>query len=149
MASGNYIMGNHVFVRNGVEAVRFYKEAFNLTDEGELWLDDEGYLVHRELLRDGKLFFSISDERHVSDTLKKVKFSDCVKQTMMFMVCFDKEDDLRKAYRVLTDDNSNPYEELLDNPDGTIKNAVEVIDKFGVFWWLYAPNDWSKSFIPK
>ena len=45
MGSGNYIIGNHVFVKGGLEAVALYKEAFHLKDKGAL-------------LRDGRLFFS-------------------------------------------------------------------------------------------
>jgi len=150
MASENYIMGNHVFVKNGLEAVKFYKEAFNLEIRDELWLDKEGYLVHQELYRDGKLFFSVSDEKHMSETLRKMKCTDGVRPTMLFMVCFDKDEDLRKAYRILCNNEIlNSHEVLMDNPDGTVKNAVEVLDKYGVFWWLHAPTDWSKSFIPK
>lgn len=55
------MIGNHVYIRGGVEAVRLYKEAFNL-EENKPWLDDEGLIIHQELLRNGELFLSVIEE---------------------------------------------------------------------------------------
>jgi len=140
-------IGNHVFVKGALEAVELYKKVFCLEDKGELWLDDSGLLVYRELYRDGKLFMSVSEDRHVPEKFKTIKFNEGVRPTMMFMVCFSDVEDLFNAYELLRCDE-NPHLEFGVNEDGTI-NAGDVFDKFGVYWWLEVPRDWGKSYVPK
>ena len=138
-------IGSHVFLKGAMEAVKLYKEAFNLEDEGELWLDDDGFLIYRELLQDGKLFLSVSEDKHMPAELK-IKYPDGVKPTMMFMVCFSDENKLRKASALLSNE-VNPCTKVIVNPDGSI--VCDVFDIFGVYWWLCVPIDWNASFVPK
>lgn len=142
---GNFIskICSHVYVEGALEAVKLYKEAFGLEDRGKPWLDDDGVLVYQELGRNGELFISISENKHLFDEFIK-EYPDGVSPTMLFIVYFENEDDLRRAYKIL-------YKE--GNSSTGVKSEEDIIcafiDKFGVYWHLQVPKDWNASYIPK
>ena len=42
-------IGNHIYTKGADEAIKFYKEAFDLEEKGEPWLDNEGLVIHQDL----------------------------------------------------------------------------------------------------
>jgi len=59
-------IGNHVYTKDAVEAVRLYKEAFDLEEKGKPWLDNEGLVVHQDTPRkNGDLFIGVTDYSHL------------------------------------------------------------------------------------
>ena len=63
---------SHVYVKNCGEAVRMYKDAFNLDEkEGERILDNDGVIWHCVLLRNGEEYISLSEDKYLPDTLMK------------------------------------------------------------------------------
>jgi len=60
-------IGNHVYVNGGADAVKLYKKAFELDETDGAWLDDDGYIIHRQLERNGELFLSVSEDIYLPD----------------------------------------------------------------------------------
>ena len=136
--------GLHVYVKGSIEAVKLYKEAFKLEEEGEPWLDDEGLIIHQALVRNGVLFLSISENKHLPNGFIK-RYSADVCPTMLFCVYFRNEEDLRRTFELLSKDGSSCTELQAEGED----IVCDVIDKFGVFWHLRLPKDQNAPFIPK
>lgn len=133
MNTGMSRIKSHVYVRNGIEAVDLYKKAFNLDEkESERILDKEGFIWHCVLTRNGEEYISISEEKHLPDALIK-EYSDDIRPLMLFKVEFENEEDLRNAFSLLSE-GGNPCEGLKVEPWSII--SCDVIDKFGVFWYL-------------
>ena len=133
---------SHIYVEGALEAVKLYKEAFELEDRGTPWLDEDGVLVYQELGRNGELFISVSEDKHLFAEFKR-DYPDGVSPTMLFIVYFENEDYLRRAYRLL-------YKE--GNPCTGVKTEGDIIcafiDSFGVSWHFQVPKDWNASFVP-
>ena len=137
-------MGNHVYVKNGLKAVALYKKAFHLEENDDPWVDDEGLLVHQALWRNGELFLSVSENKHLPDGFME-QYSDEVCPAMLFCVYYYNEEDLRRTFELLTKD-AKKYNEL--HPEGE-DIICDVIDSFGVFWHLRFPKDPNVSYVPK
>jgi len=56
-----------------------------------------------------------------------------IRPLMLFKAEFEKEDDLKKAFALLSE-GDNPCASLKVEPWNKI--SCDVIDKFGVFWYL-------------
>ena len=143
---GNSIskIGNHVYVKGGADAVKLYKAAFMLDDTGEPWLDDEGFIVHQQLERNGELFLSVSDEKHLPDEFIR-NYPDGTRPVMLFYVCFQKEDDFNRAFMLLNNGSktvAQPRKEASDL-------VCDVLDRYDVFWHLRVPENWNASFVPR
>ena len=142
----NYIskISHHVYAKCGAEAVKLYKEAFRLEESGKPWLDDEGLIIHQELLRNGEHFLSVSDDKHLPDGFIK-KYPGEARPIMLFYVYFRNEDELRRTYELLYEEGN-----LCTGIQAEASDVVcDLIDKFGVFWHLRVPEDWEAAFIPK
>lgn len=137
-------IGNHVYVKGGAEAVELYKEAFRLEEEAEPWLDEEGLIIHQALVRNGELFLSVSENKHLpAGFIERYSADGC--PPMLFCVYYRNEADLRRTFELLSKD-AKKYTELQAEGKDII---CEVLDKFGVFWHLRFPKDQNASFIPK
>ena len=126
-------IGNHVYAKDAAEAVKFYKEAFDLEEKAKPWLDSEGLIIHQDLVRkNGDLFIGITDYKHLpNDTFFK-KFATDVCSPMLFYVFYKLEDELRKTFAVLSEKAI-----LCRELESEGKDIIcEIIDKFGVFWHL-------------
>jgi uncharacterized glyoxalase superfamily protein PhnB len=143
---GNYTskIGNHVYVKGGKEAVKLYKEAFLVEEEGEPWLDNEGLIIHQTLVRNGELFLSVSENKYLPAGFIE-RYSADVSPTMLFCVYYRNEEDLRRTFELLCKDAKRYTEIQVEGKD----MICEVIDKFGVFWHLRFPKDQNVSFIPQ
>lgn len=93
-------ISSHIYVEGALEAVKLYKEAFGLEDRGMPWLDDNGVLVYQELGRNDELFISVSENKHLFAEFKN-EYPEGVSPTMLFIVYFENEDDLRRAFGLL------------------------------------------------
>jgi uncharacterized glyoxalase superfamily protein PhnB len=137
-------IGSHIYAKNGLEAIKLYKEAFRL-DVEKPWLDDDGVLIHQNLMLNGEIFMSITDEKHIDDVMKKA-FTEGAKPVMMYTLYFHNENDLRRTYNLLCKDcNSSTG---LREEDHSILSC-DIIDKYSVFWHLCVPKDWNSSFVSK
>ena len=143
----NYIsrIGSHVYVKGSVEAAKLYKEAFRLEDKGNPILDEDGNIWHHVLARDSENIISISEDKYLPVELIK-EYPNDVRPIMLFGVVFENEDDLRRAFDLLSKDG-NPCAGLKVEPHSVI--SCDVIDKFGVFWYLYVPTDAFAPYVHK
>jgi uncharacterized glyoxalase superfamily protein PhnB len=124
---------SHVYVKNSVEAVKLYKEAFQLDEkEGERILDNDGNIWHCVLLRNGEEYLSVSEDKYLPDNLIRT-YPDDVRPLMLFKIEFEDESDLKRAFELLSKDG-NPCAGLKTEPWSVV--SCDVIDKFGVFWDL-------------
>ena len=135
----------HVYVKKSLEAVKLYKEAFGLEDKGEPWIDDDGVLVYQELWRNGELFISVSEDKHLFPEFVE-DYPVGSRPIMLFIVYFESDDDLQKAFDLLYIEG-NPCKRITQVPN---EDTICVfIDKFGVYWHYQVPLNRNASFVPK
>lgn len=126
-------LGATLYIKNTVEAVEFYKEAFGMTlGYNEKFPD--GTFIHAVLLRDGHEVFAVSESQN--DAFVKVMLTSSLKEsrpTMSYGINFDNEDEVRKAYSMLAEGGKVLF------PLGSLpwsSCCAEVIDKYGVYWYI-------------
>ena len=138
-------IGSHVYVKGSMEAVKLYKKAFGLEDKGKPAMDSAGDIYYHTLAKNGEFFIGVSEEKYLQAAL--IKESTCETQSIMvFTVAFESEVDLRKTYDLLYQDG-NPSTGLIVQPSAVI--YCDLIDKFGVNWCLFVPEDWNNRVVPK
>jgi len=134
-------IGNHIYAKYADEAIKLYKKAFALVEKGEPWLDDDGLIIHQDLwLKDGTLFLSVTDYRHLPNDsfVKKFNTDNCL--TMLFFVFFSNEMELRHSFVILSEEAM-----LIRDIESEGTDIVsEIVDKYGVFWHLSVPTDESR-----
>lgn len=126
-------LGATLYIKNTVEAVEFYKEAFGMT-LGYHERFPDGTFMHAVLLKDGQEIFAVSESQN--DAFVSVMLSSSLKEsrpTMSYGINFDNEDEVRKAYSMLAEGGKV----LL--PLGSLpwsSCCADVIDKYGVYWYI-------------
>jgi uncharacterized glyoxalase superfamily protein PhnB len=118
-----------VYVRGSIEAVEMYCKAFGAEISFPILNDDKSEYQHCELSVDGQLFMAVSEAPNDCDVSKK-----SVWQTMAFNVYeMGNEEAVRNAYDVLREGGTviDPLGPCDWNPC-----CSNLIDKFGVFWWI-------------
>jgi PhnB protein len=125
-------IGLQVYVQRSAEAIKFYQKAFGAT-LGYNVRNDDGTFMHAELYLDGQLLIALSESS--SDVgIKNVKnYSPTDYPTMNFGVNLDSEEAVKNAYDVLIEGGNI----LL--PLGPLPwsiSCANVVDKFGVFWYI-------------
>ena len=126
-------IGNHIYAKDAAGAIKFYREAFDLEEQGKPWLDDEGLIIHQDLVqKNGNLFLGITDYKHLPDELFKRKFTADICPSMLFYVFYLTETELYKSFTVLSEGATLCRELEADGKD----TICEIIDKFGAFWHL-------------
>ena len=131
-------IGNHIYARDADVAVKLYKDAFGLTEE-EPWRDEEGLIIHQNLWKDtGEHFLSVTEYKHLPNDSFIKKFSADNFLSMLFYVFFSNENDMRRAFGILTE-NAKLVREI--ELEGEADLVCELVDKFGVFWHLRVPKD--------
>jgi uncharacterized glyoxalase superfamily protein PhnB len=124
---------SHVYIKNSVEAVKLYKEAFKLDEkEGERILDDDGNIWHCVLLKNGEEYLSVSEDKYLPENLIRA-YSEDIRPLMLFKVEIEDETDLKRAFELLSKDG-NSCAGLKTDPWSIV--SCDVIDRFGVFWYL-------------
>ena len=122
-------IGPQVYVRGSIEAVEMYCKAFGAEITVQIKDKDKNAYGHCELSVNGQLFMAVSEAPDDCDVSKK-----CVWQTMAFNVYdMGSEEAVRNAYDILRDGGT-----VIDPLGSCDWNSYcsNLIDKFGVFWWI-------------
>ena len=121
-------IGPQVYVRNSVEAAQNYCKAFGAEISFQI-TDTNGMYAHCELSVDDKLFLALSEAPQNCEQV-----TSCCWRTMAFNVYdLGTEEAVRNAFEILAEGGT-----VID-PVGSCdwsKCCANVIDKYGVFWWL-------------
>jgi uncharacterized glyoxalase superfamily protein PhnB len=123
-------LGATLYVKNSVEAVEFYMEAFGMT-LGYNAKNSDGSFLHAELLKGGESIFAVSennDEEIVRSMLTSMR------PTMSYGINLDNDDELNHAYKILTA-GGHILRELGSLPWSPC--SADIVDKYGVCWYLY------------
>lgn len=123
-------LGATLYVKNSVEAVNFYIEAFGMT-LGYNAMNNDGSYLHAELLKGGNSIFAVSengDERIVHSMLSTRQ------PTMSLGVNLDNDVELNHAFKTLGE-GGHILRELGALPWSP--SSADVVDKFGVCWYIY------------
>ena len=119
-------IGTGLYVKNSVEAVALYREAFGL-ELGYHVLNPDGSYFHSELNRDGKEIFSVIEAQR----------GKAAEHTVQVSVILDSEDEVQKAFALLCEGG------VVESPIGPLPwspCAATVVDRFGVWWYISAPQ---------
>jgi uncharacterized glyoxalase superfamily protein PhnB len=122
-------ISSQVYVRGSMEAVSRYCEAFGAKIGLEYKDETKEAYAHCELYVDDQLFMAVSEAPESCDTSKKTTW-----QTMAFNVYnMGTEEAVRHAFDILSEGGTviDPVGPCDWNPC-----CANVIDKFGVFWWI-------------
>ncbi|GAA0409553.1 hypothetical protein [Paenibacillus motobuensis] len=122
-------ISSQVYVRGSIEAVDMYCTAFGLAKTLEIKDETQNAYAHCELTLNSELFLAVSEAPQSCDVSKKTSW-----QTMAFNVYdMGTEEAVRKAYDVLSHGGTviDPLGPCDWNP-----YCSNLIDKFGVFWWI-------------
>ena|GEM_PF-558108 len=126
-------IGNHVYAKDAAAAVKLYMEAFELLEKGKPWLDEDGFIIHQDLVRkNGDLFLGVADCRHLPSDAFGDKFTTDTCPPMLFYVFYFAENDLRRTFAILSEGAVLCRELEAEGKD----IVCEVVDRFGVFWHL-------------
>ena len=127
-------LGSTLYVKNSIEAVEIYKEAFGLTlGYNEKFPD--GTFLHAALLKNNDELFAVSESKN-NDFLVNILLKSTMEQsrpTISLGIDFDNEEDIKKAYELLSK-NGNVIYPLSPLPWSPL--AADVVDKFGVYWYI-------------
>ncbi len=119
-------IGTGIYVKNSVEAVELYKEVFGL-ELGYHVKNPDGTYFHSELYKDGQEILSVveSSNNYMEENIVQLG------------VTFDSEAAVEKAYDLLSEGGTikTPLGPLPWSPC-----AADVIDRFGVWWYITAPQ---------
>ncbi|OPX44156.1 hypothetical protein CLHUN_19550 [Ruminiclostridium hungatei] len=120
------------YIKGSEEAVPFYQSAFG-TELGYNVRNSDGTFMHVELYLDGELLMAVSEAgSQVGSELMK-GHSSADYPTMNFGVSLGNEEAVKRAYNILAE-GGNVLLPLGPLPWNTC--CANVIDKFGVFWYL-------------
>lgn len=126
-------LGATLYIKNTMEAVEFYKEAFGL-NLGYFEKFPDGTYIHAVLCKDGEEMFAVSESHN--ESLVEIMLKSDLKQsrpTMSYSLDFSSEDEIKKAYEMLAAEGTV----LLPlGPLPWSACAAEVVDKYGVYWYI-------------
>ncbi|MGX6977692.1 VOC family protein [Vagococcus elongatus] len=114
-----------ISVKNSSEAVDLYKEAFGL-ELGYYVKNPDGSYFHSELSKDGKGFAVVEAQNEVA-----------MEQAIQIGVTLASEEEVHKVYRILSEGG------IIKESIGPLPwspCAATIIDKFGVWWFITAPQ---------
>lgn len=123
-------IGATFYVKNSIEAVDFYMNAFGMTLGYNVKYDD-GTFLHAELQKGDKTIFSISENKdeEIARAMLAAK-----QPTMNCGINFDNDDELHHAYNMLSKDG-HVLRELGPLPWSPL--SADVVDKYGVCWYIF------------
>jgi PhnB protein len=123
-------LGATLYVKNSVEAVEFYIEAFRMT-LGYNVKNSDGSFLHAELLKGEELGFAVS-ENNDEEIVRSMLASK--QPTMSYGVNLDNDDELNHAYEILVE-SGHILRELGPLPWSPC--SADLVDKYGVCWYIY------------
>jgi len=119
-------IGIGLYVKNSVEAVELYQKTFGL-ELGYHVKNPDGTYFHSELYQDGEEILSVVESPH--DAIGE--------QSAQLGVTFANETEVRKAFALLSEGG---IIKTLPGPLPWSPCAADLIDKFGVWWYITAPQ---------
>jgi PhnB protein len=122
-------LGATLYVKNSVEAVEFYIEAFRMT-LGYNVKNSDGSFLHAELLK-GESGFAVSENNDEEITRSMLASK---RPTMSYGVNLDNDDELNHAYKILVE-GGHILRELGSLPWSPC--SADIVDKYGVCWYIY------------
>ncbi len=123
-------LGATLYVKNSVEAVEFYIEAFGMT-LGYNAKNSDGSFLHAELLKGGVSIFAVSENN--DEAIAQLMLAS-KRPTMSYGINLDSEAELQHAYRLLVE-GGHILRELGQLPWSPC--SADVVDKYGVCWYIY------------
>ncbi|MCL2463196.1 MAG: VOC family protein [Defluviitaleaceae bacterium] len=133
-------LGATLFVKNSLEAVEFYKEAFGVTLGSEnmtpVYYPDGTYL-HAPLFIDGQEIFDVSEESRNGKLLELMLASD-QRPITSIGINLHSEDKVRKAFNLLAE-GGRVLNLLWTEPWCAL--GGDVVDKYGVNWFVCCMDD--------
>ena len=123
-------LGATLYVRNSVEAVKFYMEAFGMT-LGYHAKNEDGSFLHAELLKGGDSIFAVS-ENSEEEIVQSMLASQ--RPTMSYGINLDNDEELDHAYKTLAE-GGHVLRELGSLPWSP--RSADLVDRYGVCWYLY------------
>ena len=116
-----------VYVKNSVEAAKFYQKAFDAKFECEHFDDEKKYYRHAEINIYGQIFA-------ICELLNQEPITG---NTMRFCLHFGdgNADKVYKAYEVLKE-GAQPHEPV-SGDFGFSEHAFALVDKYGVYWCIF------------
>ncbi len=123
-------LGATLYVRNSVEAVAFYCDAFGMT-VGYNAKHENGTYLHAELEKNGRSVFAVSE--FTDDPIRTAMIA-ATQPTMSLGVNLDDDGELQHAYETLSKDGHvlRPIGSLPWSP-----SSADLVDRFGVCWYIY------------
>lgn len=120
------IIGTGIYVRNSIDAVELYKKAFGL-ELGYHVKNPDGTYFHSELYKDGEEVLSVVESSDDS----------AAEHIVQLGVTLADEAEVRAAFALLSEGGQvkTPIGPLPWSPC-----AADLIDKFGVWWYISAPQ---------
>jgi PhnB protein len=122
--------GATLYVKNSVEALEFYLDAFGM-GLGYNAKNDDGTFLHAELEKDGQSVFAVS-ESNEPDIVKAMLATE--RPTMSYGISLGNEDELKHAYKMLAE-GGHVLRELGSLPWSPC--SADVVDKYGIYWYIY------------
>jgi uncharacterized glyoxalase superfamily protein PhnB len=121
-------IGSQVYVSGSVQAAKDYCNAFGLIPKVEIKNDDGTQYMHCELFCDDDFFMALSEAPPECDTTKKTSW-----QQMAFNVTLGSREAVQTAFDILSKGGN-----VIDGPAPCPWNEYcsNLIDKYGVFWWI-------------
>ena len=126
-------LGATLYLRNSVDAVNFYQEAFGMT-VGYNARHADGSFLHAELEKDGKSIFAVSESMDAS-IAKAMLNADL--PTMSYGLEFETVSEVEKAFAMLSEGGH------VIRPLGPLPwsdCSADVVDQYGVYWYVTVPN---------
>ena len=128
------IMSATLYIKNTIEAVAFYQEAFGMTlGYNEKFPD--GTYMHAELHKDGKEVFSVSEhDNEKQASYMRELVTNKVSPIASLGMGFATEEEVKRAYEFLMREGI-AFREIGELPWN--KCCADVLDKFGVYWYIH------------
>jgi PhnB protein len=126
----NMNLGATLYVKNSVEAVKFYMDAFGMT-LGYNAKNADGSFLHAELHKGENSIFAVS-ENSEEEIIQAMLTSN--RPTMSYGVNLDNDDELNHAYKILAE-GGHILREL--GPLPWSPGSADIVDKYGVYWYIY------------
>ncbi|MFM9331464.1 VOC family protein [Paenibacillus mesotrionivorans] len=126
-------IGLQVYVQGTKEAVPFYQKAFGAT-LGYNVKNPDGTYMHAELMVEGTLLLALSESGSSTGAENMKRYSSTDYPTMNFSVKLDSAEDVKRTYEILSE-GGNILLPLGPLPWSAC--CTNVVDRFGVFWYIY------------
>jgi PhnB protein len=123
-------LGATLYIKNSVEALDFYLDAFGM-ELGYNAKNDDGTYLHAELLKGGKSIFAVS-ENDDEEIVRAMLATE--RPTMSYGINLDNNDELNHAYKMLSE-GGHVLREIGSLPWSP--SSADVVDKYGICWYIY------------